>query len=83
MMATSLRRAADWQPVRSERDDRVKMPEMGKVPEMGKIPEMGKMPEMGKIPKIPKMLSVGLGILTASVVGAGMDVGADIEGVSG
>jgi hypothetical protein len=70
MMATSLRRAADWQPVRSERDDRVKMPVMGKVP------------EMGKIPKIPKMLSVGLGILTASVVGAGMDVGADIEGVS-
>jgi hypothetical protein len=62
MMATSLRRAADWQPVRSERDDRVKMPEMGKM---------------------PKMLSVGLGILTASVVGAGMDVGADIEGVSG
>jgi hypothetical protein len=74
MMATSLRRAADWQPVRSERDDRVKMPEMGKVPEMGKMPEMG---------KIPKMLSVGLGILTASVVGAGMDVGADIEGVRG
>jgi hypothetical protein len=33
--------------------------------------------------KMPKMLSVGLGILTASVVGAGMDVGADIEGVRG